>query len=116
LEPTDLDNRECVGTVFIAPITTGELTITRCATGTAPGITATVGATVKNTGNMNNNAFVIEITVIRVDNSVIIANESSGNLTLVPGETSAEYSLSFIMPDVNIRALFTTRVNPDNNY
>lgn len=116
LEYIGLANDSCIGTVAIVPITAGTLTITRCASGTAAGAAATVGATVTNTGNMHNNSFVILCAVARADNGAAITNGDSGNLTLAPGETSAEYALGFTMPPVNINVLFKAQADPDFNY
>lgn len=111
---TDLDTKSCISTV--AGTTAGVVTITKCPTGVAPGSTAVVGATVTNTGNMNNNTFVILGTVARADNGAIVTNGSSGNLTLAPNAVSAEFTLSYTVPPSNVNVVFKAQADPGFNY
>ncbi len=111
---TDLDSKSCVGT--LEAILTGTITITSCPTSISPGVSTSVKATIKNTGNVNNNTFVILIAVARADNGEAVANGNSGNLTLAPGQTSSEYTLSFTMPTSNVNILVKGQADPDFNY
>jgi hypothetical protein len=116
---TDLDSKSCISTVAAPPISTtvgGVVTITKCPTNVASGTTVTVGATVKNTGTANNNAFVIMCTVTRIDNGVIVTSGNSGNLTLAPGAISTEFTLSFTMPASNVNIVFKAQADPTFNY
>ena len=111
---TNLDSKNCVGT--LAAILTGEVAITSCPVSISPGATTSVKATIKNTGNVNNNTFVILIAVARADNGVAVANGDSGNLTLAPGQTSSAYTLSFVMPTNNVNVLVSGQADPAFNY
>jgi phage baseplate assembly protein gpV len=114
----DLDSKSCTVSVATTPITAGVVALTRsCPTGITAGTNVTVGATVTNKGNMNNNAFTILCTVTRIDNAVIVTNIGSGNLPpLAPNATSAEFPVSFIMPPANVNVVFKAQANDQNNY
>ena len=111
---TMLDTKSCIATVSVT--LAGVLIITKCPTGSTPGATVTVGATAKNTGNVGNNSFVILITASRADNGVIIASGTSGNLNLASGATSAEFTLSYTMPGVNVNVAYELQADPGFSY
>jgi hypothetical protein len=115
----DLDTQSCIGTIaapVISSDVSGAVTITKCPTDVASGATVTVGATVKNTGTANNNAFVILGTVARSDTGAIVTSGNSGNLTLAPGAISTEFTLSFTMPASNVNVVFKAQADPTFNY
>ncbi len=109
----NVDTKSCIGTLATL---TGEVTITYCPTMISADISTSVAATIKNTGNVSNNSFVILATVTRSDNGVVVASGTSGNLTLVPGQTSAIYTLPFAMPNVNVNIAVTGQADPTYNY
>jgi hypothetical protein len=95
----------------------GSLTITTtCSDNVTPGTNVTVGVTVTNTGDMCNNTFVILIFAHRADNDVLISSNSSGNLTLCPTQTSAEWTLTFTMPNSNYYVNFFAQRDPTFDY
>ena len=116
---TDLDTKSCISTVAAPSISTtisGVVTITKCPQGVTTGTNVTVGATVKNTGTANNNTFVILCSVARSDTGAAVTSGNSGNLTLGPGATSAEFTLSFTMPTSNVNVVFKAQADPTFNY
>ena len=115
----DLDTKSCINTIaapVISSDVSGTVTITNCPQGVTTGTTVTVGATVTNTGTANNNAFVILCSVARSDTGAAVTSGTSGNLTLAPGATSAEFTLSFMMPASNVNVVFKAQADPGFNY
>lgn len=116
---TDLDSKSCISAVAVPVVSgavSGVVAITKCPTGSTFGTNVIVGATVKNTGTAHNNAFVILCTVTRIDNGVVVASGNSGNLTLAPNETSAEFTVSFTMPISNVNVVFKAQADPAFNF
>jgi predicted transcriptional regulator len=116
---TDLDSKSCISAVAVPVVSgaiSGVVAITKCPTGSAFGTNVIVGATVQNTGTAHNNAFVLLCTVTRIDNAVVVASGNSGNLTLAPNETSAEFTVSFTMPISNVNVVFKAQADPAFNF
>lgn len=98
-------------------VSNGSLTITtNCPNEVVPGTTVTVGATVTNTGDKSNNTFVILIGAHRADTDESLGSNNSGNLTLAPGQTSAEWTFSFTMPPSNYYVNFVAQRDPGHDY
>lgn len=111
---TNLATVSCVATV--AGILSGSITVTSCPINNVPGTAATTKATATNTGNVGNSSFVILCSIARADTGSTITSGNSGNLTLAPGATSAEYSLLFTMPGVNVNIAYILQADPAFNY
>ncbi len=111
-----LDKKSCVSEVIkVAGTLLGTVTITKCPT-SEPNKTVVVGAVAKNVGTANNNSFVIGLAVARTDTGVLIVNGNSGNITLLAGQTSAEFTLSFTMPNSNVNVVADLQADPAFSY
>lgn len=112
----NLDSKTCI--VNVMETLSGKLTLTQgCPVSTAkPGDNIVIKVKATNTGNVNNNSFVILFTVARSDNNAIIKSGDSGNIDIKIGATSTEYSFTFTAPSCNANVAVGLQADPLFNY